>query len=107
VLPDNARGDFSTLDSGDGAIIELLTDRELEILDEVARGSRNRDIARALHITIKTVEFHLANIFSKLGVSSRTGAVVRATQVGWLKLAPIQQGSLTTLHGRERHERAS
>jgi DNA-binding NarL/FixJ family response regulator len=71
----------------DGCIVEELTERELEVLDHVANGLRNREIARRLHITNKTVEFHLANIFGKLGVSTRTGAVVRAMQLGWLGLS--------------------
>jgi DNA-binding CsgD family transcriptional regulator len=67
-------------------VIEPLTERELEILHHVASGGRNREIARELHVSIKTVEFHLTNILGKLGVKSRTEAVVRALQLGWLGL---------------------
>jgi LuxR family transcriptional regulator, maltose regulon positive regulatory protein len=65
-------------------IIERLTDRELEILDRVAAGARNREIADQLRVSIKTVEFHLNNIFGKLNVRSRTEAVIRAWQSGML-----------------------
>ncbi len=61
-----------------------LTDRELEVLHHVAAGSRNREIAEHLRVSIKTVEFHLSNILGKLSARSRTEAVVRAWQVGLL-----------------------
>ncbi|MGA4850377.1 LuxR C-terminal-related transcriptional regulator [Streptomyces sp. G5(2025)] len=51
--------------------------RELEVLGELARGRRNRDIAERLHISESTVKFHVANILSKLGVGSRGEAAAR------------------------------
>lgn len=65
-------------------VIEMLTDRELEVLQRVMAGSRNYEIANQLNVSIKTVEFHLRNILGKLGVRSRTEAVVRAWQLGLL-----------------------
>ncbi len=62
-----------------------LTDRELEVLALVAGGLTNRDVARQLSISVRTVEAHLTHIFNKLGVCSRTEAVVRAMQQGWLE----------------------
>jgi ATP/maltotriose-dependent transcriptional regulator MalT len=55
-----------------------LTARELEVLELVATGSSNRDLATALVISEKTVARHLANIFVKLGVSSRSAATAYA-----------------------------
>ena len=55
--------------------IEVLNEREQEVLDLLAQGARNKDIAEALFIVPRTVEYHLANIYSKLGVSNRTEAV--------------------------------
>jgi DNA-binding NarL/FixJ family response regulator len=52
--------------------------RELEILHEVAAGKPNKEIALDLHISARTVEGHLNNLFAKLGVSSRTEALVVA-----------------------------
>jgi DNA-binding NarL/FixJ family response regulator len=52
--------------------------RELEILHEVAAGKPNKEIARDLRISTRTVEGHLNNLFAKLGVSSRTEALVMA-----------------------------
>ena len=74
-------------DSGDELVlVEQLTPREHEVLVLVADGLRNRDVAARLGITEHTVKFHLAAIFGKLGVSSRTGAVRRALQLGLIAL---------------------
>jgi DNA-binding NarL/FixJ family response regulator len=51
-----------------------LTQRELEVVQLVADGKTNREIAEALVLSDKTVKRHLDNVFSKLGVSSRTAA---------------------------------
>ena len=59
-----------------------LTPRELEVLAGAARGERNRDIARRLGVTVGTVKGHLYNVFDKLGVKSRTQAVVEALARG-------------------------
>jgi len=64
-----------------------LTARELEVLSLVAGGLTNRDIARQLQISVRTVEAHLTHIYNKLGVCSRTEAVVRAMQQGWIEPA--------------------
>lgn len=52
-----------------------LTDREIEILQLLAEGWCNKQIADNLHITIRTVKFHTSNIYTKLGVSSRSEAI--------------------------------
>jgi LuxR family maltose regulon positive regulatory protein len=62
-------------------LIESLTEREQEILQLVARGLSNREIADALFITLGTVKKHLNNIFSKLDVKSRTQAVARGVEL--------------------------
>jgi DNA-binding NarL/FixJ family response regulator len=62
-----------------------LTDRELEVLRWAARGLTNYDIAQRLYISVRTVEAHLTHIYNKLGVSSRTEAVVRAMREGWIR----------------------
>jgi DNA-binding NarL/FixJ family response regulator len=71
---------------GDTFVLEQLTDRELQVLGLVAAGRRNREIAEVLEVSIKTVEFHLSNILGKLNAHSRTEAVMRAWQVGMLRL---------------------
>ena len=60
----------------------VVTEREVEVLTLLARGLSNPEIARALVVSRKTVERHLENIYNKLGVSSRTAAVVYAVQQG-------------------------
>ncbi len=67
-------------------LMESLTARELDVLGLVADGLPNRDIARALDISEHTVKFHLASIFGKLGVSTRTEAVQRALRLGLIAI---------------------
>lgn len=61
---------------------EALTARELEVLRLLARGLRNKEIASRLYVSERTVNFHLANIYQKLGVSGRTEALSRALEQG-------------------------
>jgi len=57
---------------------ELLTQRELEVLELIAEGMLNKEIASALYISEKTVKNHVSNIFRKLNVSDRTQAAIYA-----------------------------
>ncbi len=66
-----------------------LSDRELEILRMVALGATNRQIATKLYISTNTVKVHLRNIFEKLGVQSRTEAVMLAVKEGWLEVGEV------------------
>lgn len=59
-----------------------LSDRELEVLSFVAKGLRNSEIALKLYIAEGTVKRHLTNIYAKLGASSRTDAVHKASKHG-------------------------
>ena len=63
-----------------------LSERELEVLQLMARGSANKQIAGDLSITESTVKTHVANIFQKLEVSHRTEAVTKAMSQGIIKL---------------------
>lgn len=67
-------------------LIEPLTPREIEILQLIAEGLANKAIARQLGISDHTVKFHTTSLYGKLGVSSRTEAVVRATRLGLILL---------------------
>jgi DNA-binding NarL/FixJ family response regulator len=60
-----------------------LTDREREVLDELARGSNNATIASRLGISHKTVRNHVSTILSKLMVVDRAQAIVRAREAGF------------------------
>jgi len=66
--------------------IEVLTSRELEILRLAAQGLTNKAIGQEMGISDRTVQGHLANIFGKLGVASRTEAVTEALKRGWIVL---------------------
>ena len=59
-----------------------LTDREREVLDLIAQGWNNQEIADCLHITMKTVSNHISNIFNKLQVADRSQAIVLAKDAG-------------------------
>ncbi|WP_241384259.1 response regulator [Rhodococcus sp. CH91] len=62
-----------------------LTGREVEVLGLVAEGLSNHRIAERLHLTEGTVKSHLARIYTKLGVESRTAAVASATELGYIR----------------------
>jgi len=66
--------------------LDVLTEREMEVLKMVTKGLSNKDIAEGLCLSVRTVQGHLANIFNKLRVSSRTEAVVYALREGWVTL---------------------
>jgi DNA-binding NarL/FixJ family response regulator len=63
-----------------------LSPREVEVLEWVARGASNKEIARHLHLSEATVKSHLLHIFTKLGVNDRTQAVILAVQKGIIEL---------------------
>ena len=65
---------------------EALTAREVEVLELVARGASNADIAAALFISEATVKTHLVHAFGKLGVSDRTAAVTAALERRLIRL---------------------
>ena len=64
--------------------IEPLTERELDVLRLAAKGLTNKAIGQALDISDRTVQGHLANIYGKLNVGSRTEAVTEALKSGWI-----------------------
>lgn len=72
---------------GGGEEPERLTAREVEVLRQAAKGLTNKEIARGLKISNRTVQVHLANVFDKLGVGSRTEAVLHALRAGIIDLA--------------------
>jgi DNA-binding NarL/FixJ family response regulator len=66
--------------------VEPLTPRERDVLEAMSQGMSNRAIAARLGISEHTVKFHLASIFGKLGVTTRTGAVRRGLRRGLISL---------------------
>ncbi len=70
---------------------EILTERELEVLKLGAGGLANKQIATALDLGERTVQTHWRNIFNKLGVSSRTEAVMRGLSRGWIAVVSEEE----------------
>jgi len=68
---------------------EHLTDREIDVIKLAAKGMSNKDIADELHLSWRTVEGNLRAIFNKLGVGSRTEAVLHGLRKGWFDLEDI------------------
>ena len=69
--------------------LEQLNPRELEILKLIAKGMSNKEIAGELILSERTVQTHLVNTFRKLGVNSRTQAVLSGLKNGWITLEDI------------------
>ena len=80
----------TSLTSAEGQVspirISPLTPREIEILDRVAQGNSNKEIAYGLGISDQTVKNHITSILRKLAVNDRTQAVIYALRHGWIRL---------------------
>ncbi len=70
--------------SGESQLVEPLSDREVDVLRLISEGLSNRQIAEKLFVSLNTVKWHTANIYGKLGVEGRTGAVARSRELGVL-----------------------
>jgi len=73
-------------DLGEESLVEALTAREKEVLQWMAEGLANKQIAMKLGISEHTVKFHLSSLYAKLNVSSRTEAVKRGLGLGLISL---------------------
>ena len=78
----------------DPAESDGLSQRELEVLLMVARGMSNQQIATSLHLSEATVKRHLANIYPRIGVSSRGEAVRKALSRRWISARDITGGEM-------------
>ncbi|HEX4699141.1 MAG TPA: response regulator transcription factor [Actinomycetes bacterium] len=77
------------LSARDPVVFPELTEREREVLELLARGRTNGEIARALVVSPKTVRNHVSNVFAKLQVAGRSEAVARARDAGLGGLSPL------------------
>lgn len=78
--------ELSQMEQSTEGVFSPLTPREVEILDCVAQGNSNKEIARILSISDQTVKNHITSILRKLAVNDRTQAVIYALRHGWIKL---------------------
>lgn len=86
---------LSRLSDGNPAEASILNDlhpRQLDILKLTAKGMSNKEIASQLGISDRTVQTHLVSVFRKLGVSSRTEAVLHALREGWITMDELYSG---------------
>jgi LuxR family maltose regulon positive regulatory protein len=87
-LPDNMALESQPKTAGQRAtaqpLLDPLSERELEVLQLIARGDSNPEIAKELVLSVDTVKRHVYNIFSKLGVKKRIKALARAHDLGLL-----------------------
>jgi DNA-binding NarL/FixJ family response regulator len=86
VTDDERRFAPAAASAGDSVLSEPLTPRELEVLELMAKGLGNRDIAQALGISSHTAKFHVAQILEKAGAATRTEAVRQALRLGLIGL---------------------
>ena len=77
LQPPNISADLNSLVKSEKTPSELLTTREIEIIELVSKGLHNKEIAAAIDIKVRTVDFHVSNILFKLGVSTRLEAVLQ------------------------------
>lgn len=64
----------------------ILTRREKEIFNYLAKNNNTKEIAKALNISEKTVRNHISNVIQKLDVTGRTGAIIELLKIGEIKL---------------------
>ncbi len=77
--------ELSVYGPGSAQVFAPLSPREVQILDNIAQGRTNKEVAYALAISEQTVKNHMSSILRKLSVNDRTQAVVYAIRQGWIK----------------------
>jgi len=81
--------ELSVYGPGSSHVFAPLSPREVQILDNIAQGKTNKEVAYALAISEQTVKNHMSSILRKLSVNDRTQAVVYAIRQGWIKAPEI------------------
>jgi len=69
--------------------VEVLSEREMEVLKSAAKGMSNKDVGKTLFISERTVQAHMRSIFNKLGVGSRSEAMLYGLKRGWFTLEDL------------------
>ncbi len=88
--------EVSGVKKAEAPIPSVLTRRETEILDYIARGYMNKQIAIQLGLSEQTIKNHLSSVLRKLDVNDRTRAVVLAIQNGWISPRHVEPSESTT-----------
>lgn len=81
----NLPQDLTNMPESEFPLFTPLSDREIEVLERIAAGGSNREIAEALHISTQTVKNHISSILRKLSLNDRTQAVLYALRRGWIE----------------------
>ena len=79
-------------------VVEKLTDREIEIFSLVAKGLTNKVVGINLNISDRTVQGHIARIFKKLQINSRTEAVMRGMSLGLIHPPEVSKENMIAFH---------
>ena len=95
----NMNQDLSTTPDVDFPLFTPLSDREIEVLERIASGGSNKDIADTLGISTQTVKNHISSILRKLSLNDRTQAVLYALRRGW-----IETPGMTKTNNKEQEE---
>lgn len=96
----NLPKELATSPDTDFPIFTPLSDREIEVLERIASGGSNKEIADALGISTQTVKNHISSILRKLSLNDRTQAVLYALRRGWIETpSTIKSGHGHTDHG--------
>ena len=88
--------------NGEDALMEKLSEREQEVLNLIAAGLSNHEIAQKLVVTVSTIKTHLNNIYAKLHVHTRLQAVTKAYDVGVLRRGEVDTEPLTHAYSPEK-----
>jgi DNA-binding NarL/FixJ family response regulator len=81
----NLPQDLSAAPDTDFPLFTPLSDREIEVLERIAAGGSNKEIADTLKISTQTVKNHISSILRKLSLNDRTQAVLYALRRGWIE----------------------
>ena len=87
----NLPQDYDASDA-DFALYNKLSEREIEVLERIAAGGSNKDIADSLSISTQTVKNHISSILRKLSLNDRTQAVIMALRRGWIETPETIRG---------------
>lgn len=88
--------DLSTAPDADFPLFTPLSDREIEVLERIAEGGSNKEIADTLGISTQTVKNHISSILRKLSLNDRTQAVLYALRRGWIETPEALRGESRT-----------